>query len=660
MWPSVSAHRSFAKIPCPSGASCALPHCIFSHDAAKSPDRLPSPPPVTAVRSVEPVARHDDVVNQDLSQAVPVKDQARPSGSVNPNISKGKAPATKESGAAHTPPSKPLAGTAVSKSLPSSATRPISPPPKAVAAKTIINPDTPVPVVPRKLTKEPATFTKRVALLKALHTYLKPHNDKLLKAVKPEIKALHLDTNQLNKLAVDEEERIAISNPSVYENILKQRLVKLKGMTPEDWVKERRAAVAAEKGEPPKKPPPKRVDTGLSSEDEITFLRTLKCEQKGLDQYGYVTHLPSDAELNETRLALDTAAGWEECDRCKTRFQVFPDRNEEGALTSGGECRYHWGRTIYPKKSNNATDFKRLTCCNAEVGSPGCSTHETHVYNVKSAKRLSLIMPFIQTSENDKVPKSSAVAFDCEMGYTTNGLEMMRLTVISWPQHKPLVDVLVRPLGQILDFNTRFSGITREQFVNAKPYDPANPKPVRKDLRIVESPYAARDLFLSHVSPETPVVGHALENDLNTIRLIHPVIIDTVLLYPTRQGLPFRSGLRKLAKDHLGEEIQQAGAAGHDSYEDARTTGELVRLKIKEQWKLKKIDGFEIRDGGVHPPVPSGAPPARAATTPVNVPTANMTGSVGTNPAAKRKLEDEGKEDPSEEPPTKKLETLSS
>ena len=289
---------------------------------------MPSPPPVTAVRSVEPVARHDDVVNQDLSQAVPVKDQARPSGSVNPNISKGKAPATKESGAAHTQPSKPLAGTAVSKSLPSSATRPISPPPKAVAAKTIINPDTPVPVVPRKLTKEPATFTKRVALLKALHTYLKPHNDKLLKAVKPEIKALHLDTNQLNKLAVDEEERIAISNPSVYENILKQRLVKLKGMTPEDWVKERRAAVAAEKGEPPKKPPPKRVDTGLSSEDEITFLRTLKCEQKGLDQYGYVTHLPSDAELNETRLALDTPAGWEESDRCKTRFQVFPDQNE--------------------------------------------------------------------------------------------------------------------------------------------------------------------------------------------------------------------------------------------------------------------------------------------------------------------------------------------
>jgi hypothetical protein len=101
------------------------------------------------------------------------------------------------------------------------------------------------------------------------------------------------------------------------------------------------------------------------------------------------------------------------------------------------------------------------------------------VYNVKDPNRLSLIMPFIETPENDKVPKDTAVCFDCEMGYTTNGLEMLRLTVITWPQHKPLIDVLVRPLGHVLDFNTRFSGITADQFLNAKPYDAANPKPIR-------------------------------------------------------------------------------------------------------------------------------------------------------------------------------------
>jgi RNA exonuclease 1 len=665
MWPSVPAYRNFAKISCPSGTSCALPHCIFGHEVAKSPDRSLSPPPVATVHGPETVGQHSQLgenVNQLATRAAPALRQPGPNASVNSSASKAKVlPTGKEPESAQTPASKPSTGPAVSTALPPSASRPISPPPsKTTTAKPIVNSDAPVPLMPRKLKKEPSTYARRIVLLKALHTHMKPQNDRLLKASKAEIKALHLSPNQLNKLAVDEEEKIAISNPSVYENILKQRLVKLKGMTPEEWVKERRAAMALEKGEPPKKPPLKRVDTGLSPEEEITFLRTLTCDQKGLDQHGYVTHLPSDAEVNETRLALNSAAGWEVCDRCKTRFQVFPDRNEEGALTTGGQCNYHWGRIIYPKKSNDATDVKRLSCCSAEVGSPGCSTHETHVFNVKDTKRLALIMPFIETPANDKVPKSSAVSFDCEMGYTTNGLELLRLTVISWPQHKPLIDVLVRPLGQILDFNTRFSGITRDQFIYAKEYDPANPKPVRKDLRIVESPYAARDLFLSHVSPETPVVGHALENDLNTIRLIHPVIIDTVLLYPTRQGLPFRFGLRKLAKEHLGEEIQQAGAAGHDSYEDARTTGELVRFKIKEQWKLKKVDGFEIRDGGLHPPMPPGAPPAQASNVPLVIPTADMTGSMGTKTATKRKLEDEESEDTIEEPPSKKLETESS
>lgn len=509
--------------------------------------------------------------------------------------------------------------------------------------------------MPRKLLKEPATFTKRITLLKALHAYMKPHNDKIAKAVKAEIKALHLTPNQLNKLAVDEEEQIAKANPSVYENMLKQRLVKLKAMTPELWVKERREALSKERGDPPKKPPQKKVDTGLTPVEEVIFLSMLSCPQDGLDAHGYVTAPHTEEELAEARKVYVAAGYWEECDRCSTRFQVFPERREEdGALTTGGQCRHHWGKRIFPKRLKNAVpEPTRLTCCNEAVGSPGCATHETHVYNVKDSKRLSLVMPFVETPENDKAAPNTAVCFDCEMGYTTNGLEMLRLTVISWPQHKPLVDVLVRPLGQLLDVNTRFSGVTAEQFVNAKPYDPRNPKPVRNDLRIVDSPYVARELFLAHVSPTTPVLGHALENDLNTIRLIHPTIIDTVLLYPTRQGLPYRHGLRFLAKTHLNEEIQQGGAAGHDSFEDARTTGELIRFKVKEKWKGLKDDGWVIRDDGVFPPMPKGTPPPQAPPVPSMVPVATMAVLEG-KAAEKRKFEDDGESAGSDEPLAKK------
>ena len=134
-------------------------------------------------------------------------------------------------------------------------------------------------------------------------------------------------------------------------------------------------------------------------------------------------------------------------------------------------------------------------------------------------------------------------------------------------------------------------------FHNAKPYDSKNPKPVRHDLRIVESPEAARDLMLLYISPRTPVLGHAIDNDLNTVRLIHPTVVDTTILFPTQSGLPFRHGLRALAKMHLNLDIQQGEAAGHDSYEDAKTTGELVRVKVAEHWKHLHGLRFEIRNG---------------------------------------------------------------
>ncbi|KAH7380334.1 hypothetical protein DE146DRAFT_671137 [Phaeosphaeria sp. MPI-PUGE-AT-0046c] len=624
MWPSVPTFRSFANIPCPSAARCELPNCIFSHEPPSRLQAVPSPiAAFTAAYEREPDVKRLKLNDGTKEAIVPAATAVGPPnpvfvGSIMP---KDKISATNRgvSGSSISPvPLKPSTAGKPTAPLPKSVTRPVSPPPAAAAVKAVSKPDAPVALLPRKLAKEPVPFTKRLTLLKALHTYMKPQNDKIAKAVKPEIRALHLNPNQLNKLAVDEEERLALDNPSVYENLLKQRLVKLKGMTPEVWVKERREAAAKERGDAPKKPPPTKVDTGLTPKDELTFLSLLTCPQDGLDNHGYVTKLPSEAEMNEAQLAQDMAGCWEECDRCSTRFQVFPERRaEDGALTTGGQCRHHWGKRIFPRRSKNAApEPTRLTCCNEPVGSPGCVTHDTHVFKISDPKRLSLVMPFVETPENEEAPKNTAVCFDCEMGYTTHGLELMRLTVIAWPLHKPLIDVLVRPLGHVLDVNTRFSGITAEQFLNAKPYDPSDPKPVRKDLRIVESPYEARALFLSHVSRETPVLGHALENDLNTIRLIHPNIIDTVLLYPTRQGLPFRHGLRALAKQHLGEEIQQGGAAGHDSYEDARTTGELVRSKIKEKWKTMKHDGWKITEDTVLPPMPAGTPPPDAPSAP--------------------------------------------
>lgn len=640
MWPSVPAFRSFGNRSCPAGAKCELPYCIFSHDTPEKQTK-PSPPVVNAIQDEEPNAKRQKLID---TRTAPVPNVPTAPRTVFTGLSAGKSNvkmASKGADAATTSKNS-LSDDKGIDSLPQSATRPVSPPPKASAVQPASAPTGPIALMPRKVVKEPAIFTRRLALLKMLHSFMKPLNDKIAKAVKAEIKALHMDPNLLNKLAVDEEEQIARANPAVYENVLKQRLIRLKKMTPEEWVKERFEALRKERGLPPRKPPPRKVDTGLTPQEEVTVLSTLICPQEGLDAHGYVTKLPTTKQLDDARLAQASADFWEVCDRCNTRFQVFPERREEdGALTTGGQCTHHWGKKVYPKRSKNAgPEQTTFSCCNEPVGSPGCTTYDTHVYKISDPKRLSLVMPFLETPENSLAPRDIAVCFDCEMGYTTHGLELMRLTAISWPQHKPLVDVLVRPIGHVLDVNTRFSGITQEQFVNAKPYDPSDPKPKRNDLRIVDSPHVARDLFLAHVAPSTPVLGHALENDLNTLRVIHPNIIDTVLLFPHKRGLPLRHGLRALAKEMLDLDIQQGGAAGHDSFEDARTTGELIRFKVAEKWRQLKHDGWEIRSDGVYPPMPPGTPPSEAPPAPPMMPTATMA-SADEIASLKRKLEDE-------------------
>ena len=232
--------------------------------------------------------------------------------------------------------------------------------------------------------------------------------------------------------------------------------------------------------------------------------------------------------------------------------------------------------------------------------------------------RLASITPFKLTPDNEDVPKDMAVCFDCEMAYTVHGLELVRLSAVRWPQGTPLLDFLVRPKGAVLDLNSRFSGVFPEEYTNAAPLLPGKPlHPCEKSekvstdeekmspLHIVSSPEEARSLLFSRISPTTPLLGHALENDLNAMRIIHPVIIDTAILFPHPRGLPFRCGLQRLAKTHLHRDIQTAGSSGHDSLEDAQATGDLVRWKVEKKWKSLQKDGWKIENGELVVPVKS-------------------------------------------------------
>lgn len=668
----------FKNITCPNGDRCRLPNCIFSHILPVKKDEQPRVPASQLQKTVD---TDDDAFTQNAyhkrrklddgtkaallteEHSHPTKPEqkpfvgiltsnksdvvARPLSAIHSQLGTvtNKAQPVSGSTASHSSSTSLRAehhstGNAVLKPLETVSKR-VSPPPRGIHSKHKLGksanaskPETKESLNPRLLAQSPAGHDVRTVYLKNLHAGMVRLNEAVSKHSDPTIKSLHLTDNELIKAALDEEEKMAREQSAVYGNVIKLRMVAYKKMKIEDWAK-LRTQLQAEKqngnADPKAHPPP--IETGLTPAEEVLMLPRLVADQKTLSNYGYVTSPPTDSEIQAAREGVDSAGGWEVCDRCKTRFQVFPHRRQEdGALTTGGTCTHHWGRPYTPKYDRtDATQGRKgatYSCCNEPVGSStGCTTCPTHVFKISEAKRLALVLPFVVTPANPNVSGEKAVAFDCEMGYTTYGLELIRLTAASWPDGKPLIDVLVRPLGHILDLNSRFSGIFPEHFTNALPYDYSDaappPPPVTgtangntspatpQQLRIVPTPAAARSLLLSHIAPSTPLIGHALENDLNAVRLVHPTLIDTVLLFPHPRGLPLRYGLKMLVKQHLQRDIQTAGAAGHDSLEDARATGDLVRWKVGREWQKLRQEGWTVREGSFYPPLPPGEPGLR-------------------------------------------------
>ncbi|PBP21622.1 exonuclease [Diplocarpon rosae] len=528
------------------------------------------------------------------------------------------------------------------------ATRDISPPPlkrksenvksttsksllqKPSASKAAVKP----PVIKAPLKQEslnprvlkypaPAGHDMRFRLLKALHTEFARLNSELAKDAKDDEEELILSDQAVIRRALDLEEDAAAS-AAVYSNIVKNKILTYKRMKVLQWAEERKKEVMQERSKqaallPASKPaePPKPIETGLTIKEELTLLPRLYTPISGLAQHGYVTSIPTAQEISTAKAGIEAAQGWENCDRCKSRFQVFPERREsDGALTSGGPCTYHFGKPYWRERSAADPKAKReklFRCCGESVGeSTGCTQSENHVFKISEVKRLAAISNFEKTPENPEAASDHPVCIDGEMGYTVYGLELIRLTATSWISGDPIFDVLVRPIGPLLDLNSRYSGVWPKDMASALPWSPEAPEPSsppssagKPPLRILPSPASARALLLSFLAPSTPLIGHGLENDLNVLRLIHPTIIDTALLFPHKAGLPFRNGLKMLMATHLNRQIQvvvDGKMEGHDSKEDANAAGDLVRFALANEWRKMVADGWSVKDGAFQSP----------------------------------------------------------
>ena len=153
------------------------------------------------------------------------------------------------------------------------------------------------------------------------------------------------------------------------------------------------------------------------------------------------------------------------------------------------------------------------------------------------------------------------LAVDCEMCRTTAGIELTRVVVVNM-NLEVVYDSYVKPLTNITDYLTRYSGITA-----------AHLEDVTVRLEDVQ-----RDL-LAFITPKTILVGHSLENDLKALKLSHFRVVDTALLYPHTRGDTFKNSLKYLAENWLNESIQNE--IGHDPAQDASTALKLALLKFK-------------------------------------------------------------------------------
>ncbi|KAM3961120.1 LOW QUALITY PROTEIN: uncharacterized protein ACR2FA_004670 [Aphomia sociella] len=244
------------------------------------------------------------------------------------------------------------------------------------------------------------------------------------------------------------------------------------------------------------------------------------------------------------------------CCRCKKDYTV----NKKGFASVKEECIYH------PNNKYRVRGEARYQCCSQDGTSDGCCIAPSHVYEYVDFENLK---GYVRTMPPEKSMDDYGVySLDCEMCYTTHGLDLTRVTVIN-SACKVVYETLIRPLHPIVDYNTRYSGITEEQM-----------SAVKTTLLEVQA------TLLAMFNSKTILIGHSLESDFKALKLIHDSVIDTSVLFPHKMGPPYKRALRNLSSEYLKKIIQNS-VDGHDSAEDATVCMELLHFKLKEDLKTR-------------------------------------------------------------------------
>ncbi|CAL8248163.1 unnamed protein product [Merluccius merluccius] len=247
------------------------------------------------------------------------------------------------------------------------------------------------------------------------------------------------------------------------------------------------------------------------------------------------------------------------CCRCGATYSV----SNTGKHTRKEECNYHYGKGVEKKVPGGVET--RYSCCEGVMGAPGCQVFRRHVHDAVNMDGFVSSQP----REDSKEGCPGVYSLDCEMCYTTHGLELSRVTVVN-SGLQVVYDTFVKPDNEVVDFNTRFSGISEKDMKENCP-----------------SIGEVQQTLLRFVSADTILVGHGLETNLCALKFLHGTVVDTCVMFPHRLGPPHKLTLNNLTADYLRRIIQDS-VCGHDTADDAAACMELVLWQVKEDGKGRK------------------------------------------------------------------------
>ncbi|KAI9280198.1 ribonuclease H-like domain-containing protein [Umbelopsis sp. AD052] len=189
-------------------------------------------------------------------------------------------------------------------------------------------------------------------------------------------------------------------------------------------------------------------------------------------------------------------------------------------------------------------------------------------YPIHSYHQADLVLPegWMETSiDKSKMVEDPTriLSMDCEMCVSTKGRVLTRVAIVD-RDGKLLLDELVKPNEPIIDYVTQYSGITEEML---------------KDVTTTHG--EAQQMVMDLLDENTMLLGHSLDNDLSSLRIRHPFIIDTAVTFPHPSGPPLKASLKWLTNKWLSKDIQNA-STGHHPVEDAQACLDLVEKKLRQ------------------------------------------------------------------------------